>query len=65
MRGQQGIHVKLMERRAVVADLTRRQPLQCTQHRFGIGAAVGLRQPDDDIGPCRGETVPLGQQRLG
>jgi hypothetical protein len=49
----------------VVADLTRRQPLQCTQHRFGIGAAVGLRQPDDDIGPCRGETVPLGQQRLG
>jgi len=44
--------------------VTRRQDLQSLQQRRGILAAVGFRDPDDDVNGLRAQFVRRGQHRV-
>lgn len=49
LAGQRGVQVELGQGATAILDLARRQVLQALHQRGGLGAAVGLDQPDDHI----------------
>ena len=63
--GQDRVDVHLGERGAAVGDLAPRHDLQAVEQVGGVLAAVGLDEPDDDVGAALGSAVALAEHGVG
>ena len=63
--GQHRVEVHLGEAGPAVGDLAARNHLHTLEQLGGVLPAVGLRQPDDDVGATRGPAAPLLEHRVG
>ena len=65
MPGEHRVDVELGQRHAAVGDLPARQDLQALQLLSGAPPAVGLDQPDDDVGAAGAPPVRLAEHGEG
>ena len=62
---QDGVDVHLGERGAPVGERPPRDDLETVDHLGGVPAAVGLDEPDHDVGPALGAAVALAEHGVG
>ena len=65
MAGQHGVDVHLGEDGSAVGELMARDDLQAVEQLGGVPAAVGLHEPDDDVGAALEPAAALVEHRVG